>query len=151
MDVGFRGLSGEDDWSWVNARLPLDLSSSTTGLVAYNKADDERLAIMVCESWTSNSVQCHIIIQHRAAIRRGFLNECARYVFTLTDRKMMIGIVPSNKTAALKLNKRLGFTHVGTIPNAFEDGNDAVILQLLRENCPYWEGYIAAPREVCNG
>ena len=152
MNVGFRLLKGQEDWEWVNSILPLDLTTSTTGLMCYEIGTQRRLAAMVCESWTENSCQCHLIVDHIAALRHGFLQACADYVFTTGERKKMIGIVPSKKYKALRLNKRLGFKEVGRIADAFEDGNDAVILEVHRDDCTVWSGYThVAPLEVANG
>ena len=127
------------DWDFVQEYLPLNWTDNTSGIVAEH--DGKLCAAMICEDWTPTSVQCHFIMQDKRAFRHKFHHECARYVFSIGDRLKMIGIVPSTNEAALKLDKHFGFTEVARITDAMDVGVDAVILELPRENCPYWEGY----------
>ena len=133
------------DWDWICSYLDMSWSDNTTGIVAQDESG--LLAAMVCENWTENSVQCHFIMQNKKAFRNKFHYECCRYVFTLGDREKMIGIVPSDNEKALKLDKHFGFTEVATIKDAFSKGVDAVIMELHRDSCPYWE----KPKIAANG
>jgi len=151
VNVVFRALDTDKDWPWVQKHLQLALTDNTSGVVAVNADTQELVGAMVCESWTVTSVQCHFIVEHRAALRHNFHRECARYVFTTGDRLKMIGIVPSNNMAALKINKKFGFTPVGVIEDAFEVGEHAVILEMHRDNCNYWEGFPVEHRRVAHG
>ena len=140
-----RQMNYQGDWHWVCGYLNMSLSDNTTGLVA---EDDGRiLAAMVCENWTENSVQCHFIVEDKKALKHGFHYECARYVFSIGDREKMIGIVPSDNEKALKLDRHFGFEELVRIKDAFKKGTDAVIMELHRDNCPYWE----PERSVANG
>jgi len=133
-----RSMNYHSDWDWVCEYLNMSLSDNTSGVVCEDNG--KILAAMVCENWTLNSVMCHFIVADRRALRHKFHNECARYVFSIGDREKMIGIVPSDNDKALKLNAHFGFTELCRIGDAFEKGIDAVILELHRDNCPYWEG-----------
>ena len=135
-----RNLNKGTDWDWIREYLPLAWTDNTTGIVAMD--DDYSLcAAMVCENWTPTSVECHFIMQNRKAFRHKFHHECARYVFSIGDRLKMIGIVPSDNEAALKLDRHFGFKEVVRLKDVINHGVDAVILELNREDCPYWEGY----------
>lgn len=132
------------DWDWICSFLNMSWSDNTTGIVAVDETTGDLMAAMVCENWTENSVQCHFIMQDKRAFRGGFHNECCRYVFTIGDREKMIGIIPSDNEKALKLDKHFGFTEVATIKDAFKKGVDAVIMEMHRDNCPYWDQKEAA-------
>lgn len=130
------------DWPEISDCLKVVLMENTKGMVCEHEG--QLLAAMVCDSWTENSVQCHIMVMDRRALRHGFHKECANYVFTQADRKKMIGIVPSDNEKALKLDKHFGFEELCRIEDAFSDGVDAVVMELKRENCPYWQDKEAA-------
>lgn len=132
-----RAMNYGPDWDWVCEYLKMALSENTKGVVCEHEG--ELLAAMVCEGWTDNSVQTHIIVADKRALRHKFHHECARYVFTVADREKMIGIVPSDNEKALKLDKHFGFVELCRIKDAFEKGVDAVVMELHRDNCPYWE------------
>ena len=133
-----RNLNKGTDWDWIQEHIPLSWTDNTSGIV-YMDDDYSLCAAMICENWTPTSVECHFIMQNRKAFRNRFHYECARYVFSMGDRLKMIGIVPSNNEAALKLDRHFGFTEVARIEDAINHGVDAVILELHRDNCPYWE------------
>lgn len=138
MMIAFRALE-QRDWPYVVENIDLAWAENTSGVVAFNAEDGTVCAAMVCQSWTENSVQCHFMVTHKAALRHKFHNECARYVFSIGGREKMIGIIPSDNEKALKLDKRFGFTDVGVIKDAYSRGVDAVIMELHRDNCPYWD------------
>jgi hypothetical protein len=141
--VGFRALDTSRDWDYVKRLVPIALTEYTSGIVAVDLEAMEPVAAMVCETWTPLSVQCHFMVTNRAAFRAKFQNECARYVFTLGMREKMIGIVPSSNDAALKLNKHFGFTEVARIKDTYTHGEDAVIMEMHRDDCKYWDGFEA--------
>ena len=137
-----RALNINTDWHWVCAWLNMSLSDNTKGVVCEDNG--RLLAAMVCDNWTENSVQCHIVVQDKAALKHRFHYQCADYVFTQADREKMIGIVPSDNDKALKFDKHLGFEELVRIKDGFKKGVDTVILELHRDNCPYWEKNLEA-------
>jgi len=104
--------------------------------------------VCVCDTWTENSVVIHQAVLTPMLLRHGWLEEVADYVFNTAKRKLMIGLVPSNNEAALKLNDHIGFTetylndHIGftetyRIKDAIADGIDTVIMELRAEDCTW--------------
>lgn len=138
MMVAFRALE-QRDWPYVVDRLEMAWAEGTTGVVAFDVATGDICGVMVCQAWTKNSCESHIVIENKAALKHGFHNECANYVFTQAGREKMIGIIPSNNEKALRLDRKFGFTDVGVIKDGFEQGVDIVIMELHRDNCPYWD------------
>jgi hypothetical protein len=138
MNVGFRFMDGTRDWAWINKQVRLLRVEDTTGIVAVNSDTGELIGACVMDSWTKNAVQCHLTITNMMAVRHGFINRIADYVFTECDRKLIIGLVPARNEKALKLDKHIGFTVKTVFEDVFEDGSDYVIMELKRENCPYW-------------
>lgn len=135
MNVNIRTMTGADDWAWVNAQVPVLRVEDTCGLMAENADTGERLACCVMDNWANNSVQTHMIITHPIVLRHKFLEFCADYIFNFEGRKRVYGFIPGNNAKALKLNAHLGFKEVFRIPDGFADGEDYVVMQLLKEDC----------------
>lgn len=121
-------------WDWFLRRNPIAKMSNATG-VACEDEDGVIWAVCILDNWTPNSVESHLCIDNPMCLRHGFLEEIARFVYHVSGRKMVMGIVPSNNKRALRLNAHIGFTEVARIPDGYEDGVDLVVLQLLKENC----------------
>ena len=105
----------------------------TRGIVA--ERDGTPVACILFDSWTHTSAQSHIWIGDRMVLRHGFLEEAARYFFEESGRRILLGITPSNKTRALKLNKHIGFRVIGVIKNGFDDGVDLVVQRMNGDDC----------------
>jgi RimJ/RimL family protein N-acetyltransferase len=138
VTVRFRQLDYVNDWEWVTDRLPLKQCEGGTGITAYDDVDGRILAVMVNYNWTPNAVEGHFVIDSMIALRRGFLEECASYLFTQAGRKKAFGQVPSDNEQALRLNKKIGFKELIRLKDVYGDGIDNVILELKREDCKFW-------------
>ena len=138
MNVGFRFMDGTRDWGWINDRVRLLRVEDTTGIVAVNSDTGELIGAVVMDNWTPNAVQCHFTMKSMIAIRHGLLNKAFEHVFSTKGKKIMYGLIPSNNEKSLKLALHLGFTEKTRLHDTFGEGLDYVILELKRENCPYW-------------
>jgi hypothetical protein len=136
MNTALRSMLRED-WGWINKKLPILWVEDTCGLVCADEETGIPIAACVMDNWTDNSVQCHLLILRKAAIRGGFLHYCFDFIFNHKDKKYIYGLVPGDNTAALRLNKHLGFTEKCRMENAFKDGVDYVIMELKREACKH--------------
>jgi hypothetical protein len=126
-------------WPAIVKALPLTLKEDIRGVCCINSDTDELIGAVVCEDWTASAVSCHIMVLHPAALRAGLIQEVANYVFTVCDRIKMYGSVPAHLEKAVKLNKHIGFTEIARLEDAYDVGTDYVLMELKRENCPYWE------------
>ncbi len=135
MNVRFSALKPEY-WTQIVAEMPLTLHEDTRAVVALN--GEEVIGAVVCDSWTVTSCQCHIIIKHRAALRAGIVQEVADYVFNVAGKIKIYGTVPADNEAALKLDKHIGFKEICRLEEAYDWGIDYVLMELKREDCPYW-------------
>lgn len=95
----------------------------------------ELLAMVGFDDWTSNSVQMHVWLKNPHAISRDLICECFRYAYEVANVGIVIGVTPCNNTAALELNRRLGFRRVYTLKDGFALGTDLAIQELRREEC----------------
>jgi L-amino acid N-acyltransferase YncA len=132
-----RALQIGRDWKALKMDIPL--TSDTGGMVL--EKDGKIVAAGVFDGWTYNAVFMHMMTTNmREVMRSGFLNEVFDYIFTTTGKKKAVGLIPSNHKPSLRLAKRFGFAEKARIEDGFDEGNDLVILELKRENCPYWTG-----------
>jgi len=138
VNVQFRALDGPRDWSWITERVTLLQTADTKGVVACDQDTGRVLAAVVFDSWTHTAVRVHPVIENKMVLRHGFLEACADYVFTLCGRKVVLGLLPANRQAAMRFGRRLGFTTHCVVPDGVMDGVGLVVMSLRRENCRFW-------------
>ncbi len=136
MNVTFRALSLKRDWNWVVSVLECHFVEDTKGIIAEDE-NGNRLGVCICDTWTENSVVIHQAVLTPMLLRHGWLEELADYIFNTAGRKLVIGLVPSNNEAALKLNDHIGFTETYRIKDAIADGVDTVIMEIRAEDCTW--------------
>lgn len=110
------------------------MCADTKGITAITK--EGPIAICLFDTWSKNSCHIHIWIENALAIRHGFLHEIFGYVFgDESGRKLVIGVTPSDNEKALKFNKHVGMQELTRVPDAFEDGVDAVVTTMNKRDC----------------
>ena len=126
-------------WDVLNTVMPLAEQEDTTGVVAIDDDTGEVYGGVVCEDWTETMCSCHIaLVNGYKALKMGLHEELANYVFTQAGRLKVIGLGPADNAKALKLDRHLGFTELFRIEDGYKHGVDYVVMELKRENCPYW-------------
>jgi L-amino acid N-acyltransferase YncA len=132
-----RALNIKRDWKDLKIDIPL--TSDTGGMVL--EKDGRIVAAGVFDGWTYNAVFMHMMTTNmREVMRSKFLNEVFDYIFTTVGKKKALGLIANNHKPSIRLAKRFGFAEKTRIEDGFDEGNDLVILELKRENCPYWTG-----------
>lgn len=97
-----------------------------------------KILVMVgFDYWTHNSVQMHIFIDTPKALTRRFIREVFNYIFITANRKLVIGLTPSDNTAALEFNRRIGFQQKHIVHDAWSDGVHVVLQELRRDDCKW--------------
>ena len=135
MNVAFRALVPEDMYT-VNMFMPFAANAQTRGIVATD--DNKPVAFFIAQEWTHTSAQVHQIILKSMVIRHGWFEEIADWMFNEANRIKIIGLVPSDKEKAVSMNQKLGFTELCRITDGYDHGIDYVVMELKREDCPYW-------------
>lgn len=135
MRVEFIGLDMERHWPLVQNVLGVKRCEDTKGILAIDKESNAPVAVCVMDGWSHTSVQIHIAIGRKMVLRHGFLEEIADYVFNQCGRELMIGLVPGNNEAALKLDRHIGFTETYRVKDGFDRGVDYVVMEMRREDC----------------
>lgn len=137
MIVKFRKFEPVDVLT-VRTKMPYDLTEHTAGIVAYDTETSETLAVFLAEYWTQTAVTVHQVILKSMVLRHGWIETIAQYVFTDAGRKKMFAVVPDNNAKALSLNAKIGFKQVARLEDAVAEGVDFIVMELKREDCPYW-------------
>ena len=132
--IYFSPLTSPVEWAWFKERTHVIACEDSQGIVARD-GDGNIAAIVVYDTWTPESVNVHMAIGSPSAIRHGLFREVAVHAFHTSGRKRLFGLVPSNNTKALKLNKHIGFREVARVPDAITTGIDYVIMRLDKEDC----------------
>lgn len=110
--------------------------SPTGGFKTIGQLDgDDVIAAVGYDHWTPNSVQMHIWIPHPERVTRSFIQEGFRYPFLMCGRGLVVGLTPSNNSAALHFNRRVGFKEVYRMKDAWDLGTDVVVQEMRREDC----------------
>ena len=121
--------------NYVRSVLTVPISQVTRGIISLDK-DGAPGAVILFDGWTHNAACMHIAVQKPMQLR-GLMKEAAEYLFNTCKLKMLIGIVESTHTKALKLDMNIGFKELYRIKDCYADGVDQIILQLKKEDCKY--------------
>ena len=133
-------FSFEKHGLWVKNLIQPIFSEDTKGVVA--EKDGVPVGAIILDQWTATSVQCHVGVENIMCLRK-LQYEVADYVFNVCDRKMLIGLTPSNNTKAIRINKTFGFKEHTRIKDAFAKGVDYIIYIMLKEDCRFLKGKAA--------
>ena len=68
---------------------------------------------------------------------RAMLEEVFRYAFIEMGREMLLGVVNSNNTKAMRWDQHLGFRELYRLPGMHDDGGDVVLLAMKKDECRY--------------
>jgi hypothetical protein len=120
---------------YARQALNVPISAFTRGIVAIG-LDTMPCAVVLLDNWTETAVTAHIAVQNNMALRKLHI-EAFKYVFLDLNKRMMLGIVPSDNAKALKLHAHLGFTEIARIKDGYDIGVDQVVIQMLRKECRY--------------
>ena len=93
------------------------------------------LGVVGFDGWNGASCQMHVAGEGNW-ISRELIRATFDYAFNVAGLKVVLGLVPSGNTKALRFNKHVGFIEIAKIDGGHPDGA-LVILELRRENCRY--------------
>ncbi len=118
--------------------MPFALSTNSAGIVAYDVETGETAAILIAQDWTVTTCQVHQVILKTMVLRHRWLEEIGTWLFTNSYRLKLYALVPGDNAMALKLNAKMGFKELIRLEDAYDHGVDFVLMELRREDCPYW-------------
>ena len=125
-------------WPMVEEKLGLNWQEDIKGILVWDTKERTFAAGVIFEDWTYSSVQVHQWVENALVLRHGLYNEVVRYAMDVAGMLKLIGIVPEDNEAALKLNKHIGFREVCRIADGFKPGVASVILEADRNDLVRW-------------
>lgn len=136
MSAAIRYLIPAIDWHFIKKHIDAIPSFDTCGLVCEDSETKEFYGAVIFDQMTLNSAQCHICMPRPIqALRAGLLEAGSVHVFLNLDKKVLIGLTPSNNHKATAFNRHFGFKEIYRIKDAFSDGEDAIVYEMRREHC----------------
>jgi len=97
----------------------------------------ELLAVVIYNNLADLNISMHVVAKTgRRWCVPEFVSAAFRYPFVQLRLNRVTAYVPSKNEAALKLDKHLGFIEEGRIREALDDGDDLIVLGILKRE---WE------------
>ena len=123
---------------WARLRIPHVESwgewCETIGL----ERDGELRAVAVYNFYTGADIAMHIAaVPGRRWMTRDSLRVAFRYPFVQLGCRRVTGYIPAKNADSLRLAQHLGFVREGLKREATEDGDDVVVLGMLKNECRY--------------
>ena len=125
----------EHEYGWLVERSGCDI---TPGFKAIKVVDDSgKIHGMVgYGNWTANAVVLTIALDNPAALRE-VLKWGFRYPFEQCGRGIALAMVRGKNKRSLSLCNKVGFREVYRVKDGIEAGEDMVMFQMRREDCPW--------------
>lgn len=131
--IGHDQLVGD----WVCART--GGSGFVEGRAIGYERRGELVAGVVIDHFNGASACMHVAASGKYWLTREFIHVVFDYVFRQLGLNVVIGLVPSWNTQALRFDLNLGFVEKCRIPGAVPQG-DLVVLTMSREQCRWLKG-----------
>lgn len=138
MRIEFYPFVFDRDWPLAKQELGLRYVEDTTGIICVDLDRMEPIGAVFFQMWSWNSCQAHIWVGHKAAIKRGLINEGVNYVFNTCGRNLIVLTITADNHKSLALNKHLGFRETHRIKDGFKEGVDWVIMEGNRHDLARW-------------
>lgn len=108
----------------------LAVSSKTRGIIAHDN-EGRLMGGILFDGWTGNAVFGHIAVRNKMCLRPGgLIDEALRFVFKTCGLQYFLGMLPSDKVKAERLEKKIGFKEVFRLEDGFGPGEDLILMQL---------------------
>lgn len=108
-------------------------------------ADPERdsegrriIASVVFDGFSNTDVNMHVASDgSRLWLNREYLTKCFAFPFIQCGYRRVTGLVPASNADALKFDLHLGFRVEGRCREAMPNGEDVIVLGMLRRDCRF--------------
>lgn len=99
---------------------------------------DEVRAVVVYENFSAGNCNIHVASDESGHwLTREFTVRAFAYPFMQCGLQRVTGLVPSQNVKALDFDLKLGFKPEGRMRNFLPNGDDMIILGMLREECRF--------------
>lgn len=124
----------EPDFNWLAQKTGCALTSDFNAIEALDEAGHIRGMVGYC-AWTKNSVQMHMATES-PSVWRTLLRPALEYAFVEVGVGICLGVIPDGNARSLRFAKAVGFREVHRVKDGWAKGEDLVVLELRREDCP---------------
>lgn len=121
---------------WVYARTGGVFLPQISHCLGQVDSSGSLVAGVVFEGYNGATMKSHIAVDPGKALNKQMLWAIGEYVFRQQKVTKLIGLVDSNNTKALHLDKKFGFKEEGRIKDGVV-GGDLVILTLTKDDYRY--------------
>lgn len=126
--------------AWVGEVSNVDVDPKASASIAHLSVNDDKtadiLAVVAYNNITEHDCCMHIASTTPQWASRKFLKACFDYPFKTLGVGRVTFSAPSTNENALRLHKKLGAKHEGTLRGYFGDA-DLVISSILKEECKW--------------
>jgi len=114
--------------------------AATEGFRAIEAIDErgEIRGMVGFDLWTENAVQLHIACDCKEATR-AVIRPTFDYAFSQCGKSICLAGVPSHRAHACDFARRVGFKEVFRVRDGWAKGDDMVLFEMRREDCPHIE------------
>jgi len=133
-----RGVPVEH-YGWIIQRTGCIVTSDFQAIAALDSKGIIRGMVGYC-NWSGNTVQCHMAVDHPIAWRALVYENNAPafwYPFVQSKRKLILALVHEGNNKSLEMTRHLGFREAHRIRDGVRDGEDLVLFEMRREDCPW--------------
>jgi hypothetical protein len=123
-------------YEWVAARAGLVRTTDTQAIGEIR--GDRIIAGVVYDGFLGGCCQMHQAIEGRMS--RDFVHAAFHYPFVQMGLNCVLGIVAESNTAALKMDRHLGFKTLCRIKHGGRGGEDVLLMEMRREDCRFLGG-----------
>jgi RimJ/RimL family protein N-acetyltransferase len=120
---------------------------SADQVISITDNDGKLLGGAIYEKFLGNSIFGHVSGLCENWLSRDALWVAFHYPFVQLGCQKLLGMTPSANVKALEFARRLGFTEVGRVTDAYRDG-DLVVFEMDRKDCRWLS---LAPRTIRSG
>jgi hypothetical protein len=125
---------------FVMTRMPYPVQWTNYAAIGLER-NNRLVAGVLFESMTARDVNMHCAIDDPYALNFAYVFTVFDYPFNTCNLARVTGLVPSKNTKALAFDiDHLGFKVEGIVREVLPDGDDVVVLGLLRRECKWLNG-----------
>lgn len=127
--------------AWISEAANVETDEKTASIAHLSVNEDKSadiLAVVAYNNFTKDGCFMHIAATTPTWASRQFLKACFDFPFKTLGLKRVTFTAPSDNEKALKLHKKLGAVHEGTLRGYFGD-RDLMISGILKNECKWTE------------
>lgn len=124
---------------WARTRIPHVDSWGEWYEAIGLEEDGEPIAAVIYNLYSGADIAMHIAgAPGRRWLNREFLRVAFRYPFVQLGCRRVSGYVPATNADALRFDRHIGFVDEGVMREALPNGEDVVVLGMLKNECKWW-------------